>query len=50
MFKVYRDEDYIIEDGKYITTPEFDTAGELSIAVNLFLVIFFLGVIGVCYA
>lgn len=49
MFKIYEASDYYSEDGSYITTPEIDTATELSIGVFIAVMSLILPMIGVWY-
>lgn len=49
MFKVYTHEDYISEDGKYITTPEIDSCSEITLGVFIFVMGLILPMVGIYY-
>lgn len=50
MFKKYEENDYISEDGKYITTPAIDTCSEVFIGVFIVVMGLILPMLGVVYA
>lgn len=49
MLNIYEDKDYYTEDGSYITTPEIDTCGEVSLGFVITLMGLILPMIGVFY-